>query len=266
MEYMYKCLAGAVRMAKKLAAVDRDVQRSELLEISKFLQLFDVDEETLDDILDYSDVMDDLEAVDLITQLDEDGKRMVSKLLVKVACADGELPDEERELYFRILNICRLHDPNAPEEEEPVAEEPAGDTEVIPAFLLVEYNGLTSVRQSENLRWADLRTDIASWLEADRVEIVRYTQRLNDLTRQLNLNGRHLVLMVDRNGSLSEDSGDNMTATLLYGGGYPLYGHALIGLETDDDYTIEGIRTQSLINEVFAAVDQAVGGLLRVEE
>ena len=265
MEYMYKCLAGAVRMAKKLAAVDRDVQRSELLEISKFLQLFDVDEETLDDILDYSDVMDDLEAVDLITQLDDDGKRMVSKLLVKVACADGELPDEERELYFRILNICRLPDPNAPEKEETVAEEPAGDTEVIPAFLLVEYNGMTSVRQSENLRWADLRTDIASWLEADRVEIVRYTQRLNDLTRQLNLNGRHLVLMVDRNGSLSEDSGDNMTATLLYGGGYPLYGHALIGLETDDDYTIEGIRTQSLINEVFAAVDQAVGGLLRTE-
>ena len=144
-------------------------------------------------------------------------------------------------------------------------EAPAGEPEVIPAFILVKYNGLTSLRQSEKLRWADLRTDIASWLEADRVEIVRYTQCLNDLTRQLNLNGRHLVLLVDRNGSLCEESGDNMPATILYGGGYPLYGHALIGLETDDDYTIEGIRTQSLINEVFAAVDQAVGGLLRTE-
>lgn len=261
-------------MAKKLSAVDRDVQRSELLAITDFLKKFNVEEAAIDEILDYSDLMDDLEAVDLITKLDDGSKRMISKLLVEVACADEELPDEERELYFRIMNVCRLPDPNAPEEEETVAEEPVEEPEeeadeeepeVIPAFILVKYNGLTSLRQSEKLRWADLRTDIASWLEADRVEIVRYTQRLNDLTRQLNLNGRHLVLLVDRNGSLSEESGDNMLATILYGGGYSLYGHALIGLETDDDYTIEGIRTQSLINEIFAAVDRAVGRILRTE-
>ena len=270
MEPIYKCIAGAVRMAKKLAAVDRDAQRSELLAMMDFLKQFDVDDQGIDEILDYSDRMDDLEAVDLITKLDDGGKRMISKLLVKVACADEELPGEERELYFRIMNVCRLPDPNAPEEEETVAEEPAGETEeeepeVIPAFILVKFNGMTSLRQSENTKWTDLRPEIVSWLEADRVEIVRFTPRLTELTRQLNLNNRHLVLIVDRDGSLSEDVGDNMPATLLYGAGYPLFGHALIALETDDDYEIEGIRTQSLIDEIYAAVNQAVGGLLRTK-
>ena len=266
MESNYKYLAAAIRMAKKLAAVDRDVQRSELHKMTEFLLQFDVDKEAVEDILYYSDVMDDLEAVDLITKLDEKSKRMVSELLVKVACADEELPDEERELYFRILNVCRLPDPNAPEEEETEVEEPAREEpEVIPAFILVKYDGLTSLRQSENTRWADLRPEIASWLEADRVEIVRFTPRLTDLTRQLNLNNCHLVLIVDRDGSLSEDVGDNMPATLLYGASYPLFGHALIALETDDDYKIEGIRTQSLIDEIYIAVNQAVGGLLRTE-
>ena len=270
MKPIYKYLAGAVRMAKKLAAVDEDVQRSELLAITDFLLEFDVEEEDLKEILDYSDLMDDLEAVDLITKLNDDSRRMISKLLLDVACADEELPDEEKELYFRIRNVCRLPDPDESEEEETVVEEPAGETEeeepeVIPAFILVKYNGLTSLRQSENTKWSDLRPEIASWIDADRIEIVRYTPSLTELTKQLDLNNLHLVLIVDRDGSLSEGVGDNMPATLLYGAGYPIFGHALIALESDDDYEIEGIRTQSLINDIFAAVDKAVGGLLRTE-
>ena len=137
--------------------------------------------------------------------------------------------------------------------------------EVIPAFILVKDTGLTSLRQSENLDWGTLGPEIASWLETKRVEVVRYTGPLNELTGQLGLYRHHLVFLVARDGGSDESLGDNMPATLLYGAGYPIYGHALFCLETDDDYTIEGFRTRSQVGEAIVAINEAVDGLLRVE-
>jgi hypothetical protein len=59
--------------------------------------------------------------------------------------------------------------------------------------------------------------------------------------------------------------GDNMTATLLYGGDYELFGNIIIALETDDGYEIEGFKMQSHLDKAFLAVDEAVGGLLSLK-
>ena len=101
---------------------------------------------------------------------------------------------------------------------------------------------------------------------ADRLEVVRYTKPLNELSKALQLNERHLVFITDRNGGLKDNTGDNMPATMLYGAGYPIYGHVVFALETDNGYTIEGIRTISLAKEVFAAIYHATDGLLTIEE
>ena len=53
--------------------------------------------------------------------------------------------------------------------------------------------------------------------------------------------------------------------TLLYGGGYPIYGNIVIALETDNGYKIKGFPTQRLFNNAFAAVNEAVDGLIRIE-
>ena len=95
--------------------------------------------------------------------------------------------------------------------------------------------------------------------------MVRFTPALNAISEQLRLNGRHLVFMVARNGYGDKTVGDNMTATLLYGGGYPIYGNIVFALETDKGYEIEGFRTKSLLNETFETVNRAVDGLLRTE-
>ena len=56
-----------------------------------------------------------------------------------------------------------------------------------------------------------------------------------------------------------------MPGTLLYGGGYPIYGNIVIALETDNGYIIKGFPTQRLFNNAFAAVNEAVDGLIRTE-
>ena len=86
----------------------------------------------------------------------------------------------------------------------------------------------------------------------------------NDISEQLHLRGRHLVFMVARNGYVNA-VGDNMPATLLYGGGYPIMGNIVFALETDKGYEIEGITSRNLIAEILGAIDTAVGGLLRTE-
>jgi hypothetical protein len=95
------------------------------------------------------------------------------------------------------------------------------------------------------------------------VEVVRYTSALNALSQQLELIDCHLVFMVARNGYINS-VGDNMPASLLYGGG-PIYGNIVFALETDKGYEIEGITSRSLLSEVFDAIDDAVDGLLRTE-
>ena len=71
--------------------------------------------------------------------------------------------------------------------------------------------------------------------------------------------------MVARNGYGDKTVGDNMTATILYGGGYPIYGNIVFALETDKGYEIEGFCTKSLLSETFEAINEAVDGLLRVQ-
>ena len=129
---------------------------------------------------------------------------------------------------------------------------------------MVNFDGTTVLQQSENEDWDTLGKELSEWIGANgRVEVVRYTSALNALSEQLQLNKRHLVFMVARNGYVDE-VGDNMPATLLYGGG-PIYGNVVFALETDKGYEIEGITSKSLLTEVFEAVNNAVDGLLRVE-
>ena len=261
-------LAAIYRVAKHLIFADDTPKDEEIQPLYDFFQTFPaVDQELLNKIMGTGEEMDDTRALILIKGLDDDGKQQVSNLFAKIICADNELTDKEKELFFKVKDLCELPDPideNA--EEEPEAEEPVEEEEeIIPAFMVANFYGIVSLHQSEHEDWNTLGDEIASWMGCDRVEVVRFTPALNAISEQLRLNGRHLVFMVARNGYGDKTVGDNMTATLLYGGGYPIYGNIVFALETDKGYEIEGFRTKSLLNETFETVNRAVDGLLRTE-
>jgi uncharacterized tellurite resistance protein B-like protein len=265
-------LAAIYRVAKHLIFADDTPKDEEIQPLYDFFQTFPaVDQELLNKIIAAGEEMDDTRALVLIKGLDDDGKRQMANLFAKIICADNELTDKEKDLFFKVKDLCELPDPvDESSEEEPEAEKPAEEPaeeeeEIIPAFMVANFYGIVSVHQSEHEDWATLGDELASWIGCDRVEVVRFTPALNALTEKLRLNERHLVFMVARNGYGDKTVGDNMTATLLYGGGYPIYGNIVFALETDSGYEIEGFRTKSLLNEMFQAVNEAVDGLLRTE-
>ena len=265
MNVTVETLAAILNIAKQFAFSDGEVKDEELKPIFDFFQTFpDIDKETLDVIIAQSDKISDIRSLYLIRELDEDGKQQMSDLFAKIVCADGYLEDDEKSLFFQVRDLCGLPDPNPAEESESDAQPEQEDDSIIPAFIVATYQGIASVKQSEHEDWETLGGELAEWIGADRGEIVRYTPALNAISGKLRLNERHLVFMVDRNGANST-AGDNMPATLLYGRGYPIYGNIVFALETDKGYEIEGFITKSLLNEAYAAINEAVDGLLRIE-
>lgn len=286
MTVSFETLAAIVHLGMELGVVDGEMSNSEAHKILEFLETFnDMDDDTRREICEYAEEMSTDRCRELIMALDDDAKQELSNFLAKVVLADGKLTEEEKTGFFTFKYAFGLPDPEddseedddeedddeededeeyEDEDEEYEEDDDDDDDDIIPAFIVVNYDGMTSVQQSENEDWATLGGELSQWIGADgRVEVVRYTSALNALSEQLQLNKRHLVFMVARNGYVDE-VGDNMPATLLYGGG-PIYGNVVFALETDKGYEIEGITSKSLLTEVFEAVNNAVDGLLRVE-
>ena len=260
-------LSAIFRLSKHLTYADGERSEVEVQKIVDFLDSFEgLDINTHEQIMNYGlEQMDDTQAVKLIAALDDDAKQEVSNLFAHIILDDGRLTEDEKRLYWRIQELCGLPDPKEDNaaEDTPAEEEESND--IVPAFIVVNYDGFTSTRQSPNKDWDTLGGELASWIGANgRVEVVRYTRPLNAISEQLHLRGRHLVFMVARNGYVNT-VGDNMPATLLYGGGYPIMGNIVFALETDKGYEIEGITSRNLIAEILGAIDTAVGGLLRTE-
>lgn len=277
MTVTFETLSAIYRIAKYFIYADGDMTDEEVKPLFDFFQTFpDIDKEKLDFIMKSGDEMADSRAVELISGLDADGKQQMSNLFAKIICTDGQLTDDEKRLFFRVRDLCDLPDPESEDSEDeeesgqapapaaaPAAEE---DDTIMPAFIVVTYQGFCTFEQSPNRDWGTLGGELADWIGADGVEVVRYTPALNALSEKLRLNQRHLVFMVARNGYGDKTVGDNMPATILYGRGYPLYGNIVFALETDQGYEIEGIITKKLLVETATAINEAVDGLLRMKE
>lgn len=265
MKITFETLAAVYKLSVHLASADGEVSDNEVRHLFEFFQKFEgLDQDTAAKIMEYGEAMENARALQVIREADDEARQEIANVFAKTVCED-ELTEEERSLYLKISEYCNLPAPVDDSEPEPEPEEDDEDA-VIPSFFSVDFYGMVAIHQSKAEDWNTLGDELAQWIGADRVEVVRYTRPLNALTEQLRLNGRHLVFMVARNGYGDRTVGDNMPATILYGGGYPLYGNIVFALETDNGYKIEGIRSRNLFGAVVDAVNNAVDGLLRFPE
>lgn len=258
MKFTFEVLAAICKLGDCLVNEDDAIYEGEYEPLCDFLLSFDgVDSEVTGSIISYSrEEMDDDQAFELVSALDVPEKQMVSDLLAEMIAGDGDISEGERVLYNRMLQVCGLPDPRScPVEKDE-------DDDLVPAFMVVRTNGSVELYQTENLEWEVLGAELAGCVGADRVEVVRYTAPLNELSRKLGLNGCHLVFLVDRNGYMREDPKDNMTGTLLYGKGSEIIGDIVFALETDEGYEIIAFESRMRLTMMLSAVDEAVGGLL----
>ena len=266
MKVTFETLAAIYRLADRLTDADGQMKDEEIEVMVDFFAGFGLDQDTFKQIVDYgSSKMGDREAISLLAAMDAESKQKVANLYAGIILSDRELTEEERNLYIQIRDYCGFPDPQ--DEGEPGApvppEEPDEEDEIVPAYLIASFQGMVSVKQCEHEDWNNLGPEVASWIHARTVDVVRFTPALNALSKSLNLYERHLVFMLPR--STDATLGDNMTATILYGGGQELYGDIVFALETDKGYEIEGFRSRKLLNNVFEQVNAAVDGLLRVQ-
>lgn len=228
----------------------------------------------LNEYLDDAEKMSYEEALERISRFDADEKQFTSDMLFCVIAADGKLSPDEEEFYRQMLTEYDLpmfsgadkvdtNNEKEVEHEEEVDEHDA----IIPAYIIVNFFGIASVQQSENEDWRSLEEDLISWLGCDGgVQVVRFTPRLNAISEELHLRGCHLVFLMARRGYGDRTVGDNAPATILYGSGEMLYGNIAFALETDRDYKVDGFRSRKLLNEAFAVINEAIGGLMRTED
>ena len=263
MTLSFDSLAAIYTLSVALSGIDGEVEEAEVKEFFDFMMNFDgMDAENFAAIIACGEQMSPMDALLLLSSSDElpdnEAKQAISNLFARIVCADGTLTDEERNLYQQIQAVMDLPDPELPDEED------EGDEEIQPAFLIVRTDGSVLAVESETdgSDWRALDNEMTEWLGVDRLEVVRFTQPLNALSEALGLEGCHLVFLMDCNAALREDAADNMAASLLYGGAYPLYGDIIVALETDRSNLIEGCRSMNQLYALYSAVNEAVGGLL----
>ena len=269
----FEDLAAVIKICYGTARADGDFSDEEFVTIINGLKAqynFEGRNDLLKEYIAAADKMSYDEAIERIKRFDEEEKQFTSDMLYMVIATDGRLDPEEQEVYKEMINVCGLPLFTGAEkyanEEDGQEEELNEHDAIIPAYIVVNFYGIATLHQSENEDWSSLEADIASWLGCDGgVQVVRFTKPLNAISEALNLNGCHLVFLMARRGYGDKTVGDNMPATILYGGGYPLYGNIAFALETDKGYEVEGFRSRKLLNEAYDVINQAVDGLIRTE-
>ena len=279
MGYTHYDLAAIFAVARYIMHLDDNVSDEETDVLRSFFNRFNLDAVQQGNIVTVADGIDSGDALAAIKALDDETKQEVSDFFMDIASSDGDLDEKESQTLIALMDQCDLpiptmvkrwqeEHPEEAEEEEAEEEDPGEDTgteddseKIIPAFILANFYGVASLIQKEDNFMEELPKEI----NADRLEVVRYTPALNELSKQLGLRGKHLVFLMDRD-IWQKTSGDNMTGTILYGrSGYEIMGDIIFALE-DDKYEICGFETLDDVNAAFNAINNRAGGLLRIKE
>ena len=259
MQLTYETLGAIFRVCVYMMRADGEITPKEVTPFRKFLFSFDgMNQETLNDILRIGqDEVTDERALQLIAGLDDEAKKEVADLLAETLIVDGQFSEKEEELLNALVASCGL--------PQPVIEG-YGEDKLPPTFIVVRTNGLIDIKLTETNEWSEVESTLCDAIKAERLEVVRFTPRLNELSRDLCLNGCHLVFLMDRNAAMKEDACDNLAGTVLYGTGYEIMGDIVLALETDEGYEIVGTESFKKECAIFNAVNDAVSGMLRIPE
>lgn len=259
MNLTYEQLGAIFRLCVYMMHADGEITNKEVVPFRKFVYRFDgMDQETLNEIMRVGQYeVTDERALQLIAGMDDETKREVADLLADTVVADGQYSEKEEELLDALVESCGLPAP---------VIAGCGEDKIPPTFIVVRTSGLIDIWQTETNEWSEVEMALCQAIDAERLEVVRFTPRLNKLNQELYLPGRHLVFLMDRKAAMKEDACDNMTGTILYGSGYEIMGDIVLALETDEGYHIEGMQSFKKECAVFDAVNDAVGGLLRIPE
>lgn len=259
MSLTYEELGAIFRVCVYVMNADGGITPEEVVPFRKFIYRFEgFTREEVNEVMRIGQQeVSDQRALQLIAAFDDETKVEVANLLAEVAVINGEYSAKEEELLNAMVEACGL--------PQPVIEG-QGEDQIPPLFIVVKTNGKVNLCVADSNEWSDVEAAVAPAIGAERLEVVRFTPRLKQLTYDLGLVRSHLVFLMDRNAALKEDARDNMTGTVLYGTGYEIMGNIAFCLETDEGYNVVGIESMKKAMEIFDAINDAVSEMLTLEE
>lgn len=260
MKVTIELLAAIYKIGSCIVTADGQIKREAVSPLTDFYYSINgFNDDAMQMVVDCANNQMSIEqAVELVANMDVDAKQKVVNVYADIVRADGDITENEITMFNGAIKLCGLPQPTTPLVDNP-------DDVISPTFIIAQTNGLARPFQSEAEDWQQLDADLGEQIGAERLEVVRYTAPLNELSKRVGLVGCHLVFLVDRNGYAKEDIGDNMTGTILYGSGAEIRGDIIFALETDNGYKLKGIESMVLLDNIYYAVNDAVGNLLRLE-
>lgn len=260
MKVTIELLAAIYKIGSCIVTADGQIKREAVSPLTDFYYSINgFNDDAMQMVVDCANNQMSIEqAVELVANMDVDAKQKVVNVYADIVRADGDITENEITMFNGAIKLCGLPQPTTPLVDDP-------DDVISPTFIIAQTNGLARPFQSEAEDWQQLDADLGEQIGAERLEVVRYTAPLNELSKRVGLVGCHLVFLVDRNGYAKEDIGDNMTGTILYGSGAEIRGDIIFALETDNGYKLKGVESMVLLDNIYYAVNDAVGNLLRLE-
>lgn len=260
MKVTIELLAAIYKIGSCIVTADGQIKREAVSPLTDFYYSINgFNDDAMQMVVDCANNQMSIEqAVELVANMDVDAKQKVVNVYADIVRADGDITENEITMFNGAIKLCGLPQPTTPLVDDP-------DDVISPTFIIAQTNGLARPFQSEAEDWQQLDADLGEQIGAERLEVVRYTAPLNELSKRVGLVGCHLVFLVDRNGYAKEDIGDNMTGTILYGSGAEIRGDIIFALETDKGYELKGVESMVLLDNIYYAVNDAVGNLLRLE-
>ena len=138
---------------------------------------------------------------------------------------------------------------------------PEAKTQVSPSAIIIQPSGIASVVEADIFCMS--YREMAQLIGAEGLDAVHFSEPLNQITKACAFRGYQIAMYADRNG-YAKDLPDNAIGTILYGHGSEIRGAVIIVLE-DNKYNTHSFHFQEDIDNVFAAISDLTGGLVRQE-
>ena len=138
---------------------------------------------------------------------------------------------------------------------------PQAKTRISPSIIIIQPSGVASVVEADVFCMS--YREMSQLIDAEGLDAVHFSKSLNQITKSCNFKGYQLAMYADRNG-YAKDLADNAIGTMLYGTGAEIRGAVIFALE-DNKYDTHSFHFQEDLDNVFAAISDLTGGLVRQE-
>lgn len=253
----YDELTAIIHLAARLAYADgqfSDEEMNGLVGYLTYIYNFEGQEDLLKSYWEDASKMDTGDAIKLLQGVGDLEKQFASNMFVKVIAADGNIDESEKELYFKLMDICSLPTHNLTAE----AEAPA----ITPIFPAIHYKNVFNLYLDGEVLYPqiaeDTRNKIFELFEAETLSFWRNSAGLNFLNDKLKQDGKSLIMIFKKDNTIP-----NKIGTLLADND-PVNGPILFAWE-DDKKMLYGFESKEDVKYLLELLDSITEGMLLLD-